>query len=184
MMRRTLPALALALAACATADVTDSDTLERTAAYVSVLPTASVGAIEMERIDLTLSCTELGGTHYEAYLPKLATRRATIVKLRPGTCYVSQVKGLLSTQGSLEPAETLFATRPSQLNFPGVWSFRFRLTHGLSVALPTQMSTTLDFALKVTEQNAAVARTIIGRQFPNIMERLPLEYTRIVESPR
>ena len=138
----------------------------------------------MERIELTLSCTELGGTRYEPYLPQLATRRATIVKLRPGTCYVSQVKGLLSTQGSLEPVATLFATKSNQLNFPGVWSFRFRLTHGLSVVSPTRMSTTLDFDLNVTVQNSDAARAIIGQQFPSITERLPFEYTRVVESPK
>ena len=138
----------------------------------------------MDRVDLTLSCSELSGTRYEAHLPKLATRRATVVKLRPGTCYVSQVKGHLSAQGSLAPDQTLFATKPNQLNFPGVWAFRFRLTHGLSVALPTQTSTTLDFALTVTEQNAPAARTIIGEQFPTIAERLPFEYTRVAESTK
>jgi hypothetical protein len=182
-MRRTLLALVLPLCACATADVADSGTLDPSAAYVSLLPIASVGAIDMDRIDLTLFCTDVAGTHYEAYLPKLATRRATVVKLRPGTCYVSKVKGMLSAQGGLAPNETLFAMKPRQLNFPGVWVFRFRLTHGLSLALPMQMSTTLDFALNVTEQNAPAARSMIGEQFPKITELLPLAYTRVVESP-
>ena len=183
-MRPILWVLLLCLTACATADVADSDALDKRAAYVSVVPTASVGQLDMDRIDLTLCCTDLGGTHYEPYLPKLATRRATIVKVRPGTCYVAQVRGLLSTQGRLDPKETLFATKPDQLNFPGVWAFRFRLTHGLSVATPSQMSTTLDFALSVTEHNVDVARGIISRQFPSITQRLPLEYTRVVESPK
>jgi len=183
-MRRTLLALVLPLSACATADVADSDTLDKNAAYVSVLPITSVGEIDVDRIDLTLSCADLVGAQYETYLPKLATRRATIVKLRPGTCYVSKVKGLLSAQAGLVPAQTLFATKTNQLNFPGVWVFRFRLTHGLSVATPTQMSTTLDFAINVTEQNAPAARTMIGEQFPKFTKLLPLEYTRAVESPQ
>jgi len=181
-MRRILLAVALLLGACATADVADSDTPEGKAAYVSVLPIASVGEIDADRIDLTLSCTYLVGKQYETYLPKLATRRATIVKLRPGTCFVSKVKGLLSAQAGLAPAQTLFATKPNQLNFPGVWVFRFRVTQGLSVTTPTQVSTTLDFAVNVTEQNAPAARAMIGEQFPKFTKLLQLEYTRAVES--
>jgi hypothetical protein len=179
-MRSTVLVLPILLCACATAEVSDSEVPEPTAAYIALYPVVRLGSATIE-FDLTLECIDTSLRHHTIFLPKTAPRQPVIVKAPPGACFASHVaaQSFRFVNARPHPQQTLFEAKAGQLNFPGAWTFT--VSAAGSVSAPT--SSTLSFVqyveYGVKVENVARARTAIRSRFPKISEKLSLEYTRV-----
>lgn len=179
-MKAPVTVALLACAGCASVEVDDTSAVEPGAAYVAVRPNYIVGESLYGPIDLTLVCVDMARTKHSVYLQKLRNGAPTVLKLKPGVCYVDNVKVPMTGWSTThKPFTTLFEVRAGTLNYPGDWDFTIDLVH--SHASGTAGSFRIGHTVHLQED--VVARSDTEREVreshPLLASRLPFQYTKV-----
>ena len=179
MLRAAAPlAMSLLLAACAAAELVDSDQIDKNAAYVALTPRITIGDKKPGYADLSLICVDTNKSSHTFYLPSTRNDQTVIVKTPPGACYLAGVKIPPSLSTSFKPVTTAFEARPDAINYAGDW--QIEINPQVTVTIGAGYSDRSGIQGQVRQDQATIAE--IQRTFPRLSSKLPVVYTGPKES--